>query len=300
MSNIKPIKINPELFKVSSSKNKNKTLKNKPVKPVKSNILKKDLLDRIKNHRSHKQNNSLSTNLDENNNYYYNTNTQDNYTNNDSSDNKQNIDIPNTLTQNLDDIPVTLESNTSSKKHIPINNEEDDDFLQSINFLKTLSNKKNNTIKQKNLQNFPIEKQNNLDNLPRYGCLKNGSLPTFRQLHNTNVKSNSDDVSDYTIPKIKSTNKKNVTFKYNLGKKHKFVSVLIKNVSTRKKICSEHTSLKEIKLNDMKNYLKRHNLLKSGSNAPTDVIKKLYEQSLLTGDVRNTNKNSIVHNYLAE
>ena len=300
MSNIKPIKINPELFKVSSSKNKNKTLKNKPVKPVKSNILKKDLLDRIKNHRSHKQNNLLSTNLDENNNYYYNTNNQDNYTNNDSSDNKQNIDISNTLTQNLDDIPVTLESNTSSKKHIPINNEQDDDFLQSINFLKTLSNKKNNTIKQKKLQNFPIEKQNNLDNLPRYGCLKNGSLPTFRQLHNTNVKSDSDDVSDYTIPKIKSTNKKNVTFKYNLGKKHKIVSVLIKNVSTRKKICSEHTSLKEIKLNDMKNYLKRHNLLKSGSNAPTDVIKKLYEQSLLTGDVRNTNKNSIVHNYLAE
>ena len=32
MSNIKPIKINPELFKVSGSQNKNKTLKNKPNK----------------------------------------------------------------------------------------------------------------------------------------------------------------------------------------------------------------------------------------------------------------------------
>jgi hypothetical protein len=42
-----------------------------------------------------------------------------------------------------------------------------------------------------------------------------------------------------------------------------------------KKLSSEHTRLKEIKLNDMKNYLKRHNLLKSGSNAPPDVIKKL-------------------------
>lgn len=300
MSNIKPIKINPELFKVSSSKNKNKTLKNKPVNPVKSNVLKKDLLARIKNHRSHKQNNSLSTNLDENNNYDYNTDNQDNYTNNNSSDNKQNINTSDSLTQKLDNIPITLEANSSSKKPIPINNDQDDDFLQSINFLKTLSNKKNNTIKRKNLQDFPIEKQENLDNLPQYGCLKNGSLPTFRQLHNSTVKRDSDDVSDSTIPKIKSTNKKNVTFKYNLGKKHKVVSVLIKNVSTRKKINSEHTRLKEIKLNDMKNYLKRHNLLKSGSNAPPDVIKKLYEQSLLTGDVRNTNKNSIVHNYLAE
>ncbi len=299
MSNIKPIKINPELFKVSGSQNKNKTLKNKPVNPVKSNVLKKDLLARIKNHRSHKQNNSPLTNLDENNNYDYNTDNQDNYINNDLSDDKQNNNTPNSLTQKLDNIPITLESNSSSKKPIPINN-QDDDFLQSINFLKTLSNKKNNTIKRKNLQDFPIEKQENLDNQPEYGCLKNGSLPTFRQLHNSTVKRESHDISDSITPKIKNSNKKNVTFKYNLGKKHKIVSVLIKNVSTRKKISGEHTRLKEIKLNDMKNYLKRHNLLKSGSNAPPDVIKKLYEQALLSGDVRNTNKNSIVHNYLAE
>ena len=299
MSNIKPIKINPELFKVSSSQNKNKTLKNKSINPVKSNVLKKDLLARIKNHRSHRQNNSSSSNLDENNNYDYNTDNPDNYTNNDLSDDNQNINTSNSLTQKLDNIPITLESN-STKKPIPINNDEDDDFLQSINFLKTLSNKKNNTIKRKNLQDFPIEKQENLDNQPEYGCLKNGSLPTFRQLHNSTVKRESNEISDSTIPKIKSNNKKNVTFKYNLGKKHKVVSVLIKNVSTRKKISSEHRRLKEIKLNDMKNYLKRHNLLKSGSNAPPDVIKKLYEQALLSGDVRNTNKNSIVHNYLAE
>ena len=78
------------------------------------------------------------------------------------------------------------------------------------------------------------------------------------------------------------------------------VSVLIKNASTRKKISHEHARLKECKINDMKNYLKRHNLLKSGSKSPPDVIKKLYEQSLLSGDIRNVNKGSIVHNYLAE
>ena len=67
-----------------------------------------------------------------------------------------------------------------------------------------------------------------------------------------------------------------------------------------KKISSEHTRLKESKINDMKNYLKRHNLLKSGSKCPPDIIKKMYEQALLSGDIRNVNKNSIVHNYLAE
>tara|TARA_A100001015_G_scaffold248188_1_gene285398 strand:- start:345 stop:497 length:153 start_codon:yes stop_codon:yes gene_type:complete len=48
----------------------------------------------------------------------------------------------------------------------------------------------------------------------------------------------------------------------------------------------------------MKNYLKRHNLLKSGSSAPPDVIKKIYEQALLSGNIKNVNKNSIIHNYL--
>ena len=50
----------------------------------------------------------------------------------------------------------------------------------------------------------------------------------------------------------------------------------------------------------MKKYLKRHNLLKSGSHAPADVIKKLYEQSLLGGDIRNSNKDNLIHNYLSE
>ena len=48
----------------------------------------------------------------------------------------------------------------------------------------------------------------------------------------------------------------------------------------------------------MKNYLKRHNFLKSGTLAPPEIIKKMYEQCLLAGDIRNLNKKSIVHNYL--
>ena len=50
----------------------------------------------------------------------------------------------------------------------------------------------------------------------------------------------------------------------------------------------------------MKKYLKKHHLLKSGSRAPPDIIKKMYEQALLGGDIRNSNKNNIIHNYLAD
>lgn len=282
MSNIKPIQINPELFKISSNSNKNKTLKNKNNPKLKPNLLKKDLLARIKSHRLNKINN-----LEE--------------TSSDNIDTNNQIIKENEAKKEPSDIPITVENNNnliSQKSNI--NN--DDDFLQSIDFLKNLSRHKQ-TRRNKNYNNFPLEKQSDV---PSYGCLKNGILPTFRDYHNNTFKNNQPNnveniYKDNIIDKPDNNkNKRAVTFKYNLGKKHKVVSVLIKNASTRKKISCEHTRLKESKLNEMKNYLKRHNLIKSGSKSPPDVIKKMYEQSLLSGDIRNINKNSVVHNYLAE
>ena len=255
------------------------------------------MLARIKSHRANKAN--------DNSNIETTTNDISSYTINKSSDTYEEPSVS-VKKDNLE-IPISLEPNTNKINKINnINN--DDDFLQSIDFLKSLSKRKQNKINKNN--NFPLERnpeqtlEKSLD-APSYGCLKNGNLPTFRELHNQTVKKHTfdTDINSYqnnNHSNSNSKNKKNVTFKYNLGKKHKIVSVLIKNASTRKKISSEHSRLKESKLNDMKNYLKRHNLLKSGSKCPPDVIKKMYEQALLGGDIRNTNKNSIVHNYLAE
>ena len=291
MSNIKPIQINPELFKISNNSQKNKTLKKKPPTGLKPNVLKKDLLARIKSHRANK---------------IQKYSEPEETTNDISSDN--NLSNTTVEKENIQ-IPISVEPNTNKISKINNNNNNnDDDFLQSIDFLKTLSKRKQDRINKNN--NFPLEKNLEAslekDSSPVYGCLKNGSLPTFRELHNKTIKKDDGELksnlnlNSNNITNNITNNKKNVSFKYNLGKKHKVVSVLIKNSSTRKKISSEHSRLKESKLNDMKNYLKRHNLLKSGSKCPPDVIKKMYEQALLGGDIRNTNKNSIVHNYLAE
>lgn len=286
MSNIKPIQINPELFKISSHSTKNKTLKNRN-NAIKPNVLKKDLLARIKSYRNRQ--NSLNNSQENSELKENDLAIEKNKTIEDKEENKE---------QSLD-MPITVENNNSTLiKKTSINN--DDDFLESIDFLKSLSKQK--TSKNNNFSSkYPLEKQSDG---PGYGCLKNGSLPTFRNFHNTTIKktTNNSNIlnSNISVPYSQHSNKKAVTFKYNLGKKHKVVSVLIKNRETRKKILEEHNRLKESKINDMKNYLKRHNLLKSGSKCPPDVIKKIYEQALLTGDIRNTNKNSVVHNYLAE
>ena len=74
------------------------------------------------------------------------------------------------------------------------------------------------------------------------------------------------------------------------------MSVLIKNRHTRKKILTAHKELKQQSISSIKDYLNRHNLLKIGSTAPNDVIRKLYETSKLSGDIYNMNTDTLIHN----
>jgi multimeric flavodoxin WrbA len=84
-----------------------------------------------------------------------------------------------------------------------------------------------------------------------------------------------------------------------LGKKNNRVGVLVKNRKTRKQVKSEHGKLQKTSLQDIKNYLVKHNLIKVGSNAPEDVLRKLYEDSYLSGDIFNKNEEILLHNYIS-
>ena len=355
MSNIKPININPELFKVSNKKNKtSKVASNTIIKP---NILRKELLARIKSHRNNKLKQSFSP---------------------------SSPISPSSPSSPATKIPIKIENKNKINK---VENDKDaDDFSQSIDFLKSLSKKKQNSLTKKT--NFPLEKTitptipittiqppismdsmasttlvevtndlpTNTNKTPIYGCLKNGNLPTFRTFKNKTIKKpysdsntilnikeennvtinpiviesdknelvsiNMDDllspaispaispeispaISPEIIPEI-SLNApiqekcltKPKTIKYTLGKKDNIVSVLIKNAHTRKNIVDSIARIKETKMTDMKKYLKQHNLLKSGSKCPPDVIKKLYEQSFLCGIIKNNNKDNLIENFL--
>ena len=76
------------------------------------------------------------------------------------------------------------------------------------------------------------------------------------------------------------------------------VSVLVKDRQTRKKIELEKKQLRKHDIHNIRLYLQKHGLLKVGSSAPDDILRELYEQSFLTGDVSNKSKDILVHNYL--
>jgi hypothetical protein len=102
-------------------------------------------------------------------------------------------------------------------------------------------------------------------------------------------------------PSIKKT-KRTIKSKYTLGKskKNNTVSVLLKNKNTRKNILNAQKELKKKSISDIKKYLLSHNLIKIGSTAPNDVLRKIYESSMLSGEIVNHNDETLLHNLMKE
>jgi hypothetical protein len=94
--------------------------------------------------------------------------------------------------------------------------------------------------------------------------------------------------------------KRTIKKKYTLGKStvYRKVGILIKNNATRKKIINAQKDLKKKSIHDIKKYLVEHGLLKVGSNAPNNVLRKTYESAMLTGEVVNQNKDVLIHNLM--
>ena len=105
------------------------------------------------------------------------------------------------------------------------------------------------------------------------------------------------DTSSISIPKLCITTK---TYKYKLGKNKdkRQIGVLIKNRDTQKRIKKEIEKLKQEDIQTIKNYLREKGLIKLGSQAPTTILRKMYEDSILSGELNNNNSNNLVYNYL--
>jgi hypothetical protein len=100
--------------------------------------------------------------------------------------------------------------------------------------------------------------------------------------------------------KIKNKIKQTITKKYKLGRTagSNVVGVLIKNSDTRRCIQEEHGALRRESIVEIRKYLHNHGLIKVGSDAPPDVLRNIYESAKMTGEINNTNKHVMLHNFM--
>lgn len=135
-----------------------------------------------------------------------------------------------------------------------------------------------------------FERQQKLNQLKQQMAAVNNNLPNAT-LNSSTLKPGK------TLKKMKQL--KTTTKRFiHLGKKNGRVGVLIKNQKTRKKILKDTYTLKKRPLSKIKHYLRKHNLIKIGSTAPEHIIRSIYENSFLSGDVYNKNVDTLLHNYM--
>jgi hypothetical protein len=100
---------------------------------------------------------------------------------------------------------------------------------------------------------------------------------------------------------VKTYLKKTLKRKFTLGKSDKLrrVSVLIKDNQTRKNIINTQKNLKKTSITDVRKYLRQHGMIKVGTTCPSDILRKVFESAVLTGEITNTNKETLLHNFLS-
>ena len=148
---------------------------------------------------------------------------------------------------------------------------------------------------QKPIQDFSIQ-QNVIT------AQNTGVIGAAKVIGGSNLEIGTLDKEPEKIRTTKKLLKKTIHKKYTLGKSKikRTVGVLLKDKNTRKNVINAQKDLRDKSVNDVKTYLRQHNLIKIGSNAPNDVIRKIYESAMLAGEITNNNKDTMIHNFIKD
>ena len=314
MEKRKTIQINPDFFKLGK-KTKSKREKRKRLdlrQSIKPNNLKKQLLARIKNHQqeqSEKDKQDSEEKLDE---FQNDFNSSLNYL---QTMIKQKKEKKKKRTRKKrEKVPPSTTTPTPTPTPTPTVN------TQPFS---------NENVIAPQLVNAPSQNSYTPAQAPPYGCLKNGSKPTYSQYMKTMKKTKKAKPTLILPPKppptpsvlerkeklnklkekmalpkkekiLKTISKKRTIKIFKLGKKDGKVGVLVKSGKTRKKVREEQHILHSKCILEVKRYLRKHNLIKAGTTAPENVLRKLYEDSFLAGDIYNRNADILLHNFMQE
>jgi len=302
----KTIQINPDFFKMGKTKKQKQSKKRSDLRQtIKPNNLKKQLLARIKNHQQEQTDKSKkdTVNLDE---FQDDFNSSLNYLQTMIKQKKQ-----------------KKQKRTRKKKEPLVSTP----VISTQPFAQIIGGPEPQLVKSSpGPPGQPGQPGPPKASAQPYGCLKNGKKPTYSQYMKTMKRTPSKQTlvlppkppptpevlerkaklnklkEAMAIPKketiLKTINRKRTIKIFKLGKIKGKVGVLVKSGKTRKKVRDEHKILHSKCIQEVKRYLRKHNLIKSGTAAPENILRKLYEDSFLAGDIYNKNADILLHNYM--
>jgi hypothetical protein len=168
---------------------------------------------------------------------------------------------------------------------------------------------------------------------PLHGCLKGGKLPlyrnhTFRRKDDIGVGNPAIQISHPTplnIPVLQQPKqiiqamtdkmanianakprpprkrKRTTLRRFQVGKPEgaRKISVLVSNRTIRSQISTKSQLLCQVPIQEIRKYLIKNGFIKVGSVATNDVLRAMYNSAvMMCGEIRNTNKNVLLHNFL--
>ena len=305
----KSISINPNFFKIGKggkTPKEKKAKKKRPINTLKPNNVKKKLIEKIKAHQQReKQKEILNEEKEE-------KEFQDNFK--ETLNYLQELDLKSKKKKKK-----KKRDKTMKKTNIPINTQPMENpptnFSQAPappygclkNGNKPTFRQYNKTLKKKREDDIPINTSENFDG-------NKSDISDTPVINLTNIRFEQDKTFDNRKeklqnlknmmkndkPKTKRIKTRRIRRKITLGKVKNKVGVLVKSKKTRKLIKSEVSVLKKKPIQEIKTYLKKHNLIKIGSNAPDYIFRTMYENAYLSGDISNKNNEILLHNWSKE
>jgi len=89
------------------------------------------------------------------------------------------------------------------------------------------------------------------------------------------------------------------TFRVGKSKHYPRVGVLIPNKTIRTQVLAKKQAIRETPVEDVRKYLIKKGLIRVGSSCPNDVLRQMYESSMMMcGEIQNHNPDNLLYNYL--
>ena len=155
---------------------------------------------------------------------------------------------------------------------------------------------------------------------PQYGCLKNGSLPTYRNAMNKTAKVADEPIAiksnnaierirarlneranrpiNLKIPKLHPNKIIRRTYHVGKDKFRPIIGVLLPNRTIRNNVTNKAFMLKNTPIDEIRKFLLKNGFIKVGSTSPNDVLHKMYESvMMIDGDIKNHNPDNLLYNF---